>query len=325
MSFVLTTVTFQEAQILAILGGLGLVFPTSCLIFHIVYIITVDGASKDGQSFTTRLLQTFNLNLLVYSLSMMGLYVSFLVQVHALENPNLPWILQAVNDLLVAMAECSFIHYSAARGLKIVKRLYPSVSKVLERFLRVMPFIVFAPVLPATIDAILLLWPERLSDTVPIISIVEQVLSCIALLATFVFDSILMASYSKFIWTMQVDLKGDADPSFPFVARFGCCSGVSIFLGLSLYVVAIAAGLTGFWFQLVMWLTYTISTCVLVFLIWMKVAIRGVKLRSSMLTGNSYPSKRVGASAVDKSTGTPSTHAVKTSAINQSVKNESIC
>ncbi|ORY47486.1 hypothetical protein BCR33DRAFT_736279 [Rhizoclosmatium globosum] len=216
------------------------------------------------------------------------------------------------------MAEYSFIQYSASRGLSIVKRAYPSLALSLDRFMKVMPFIVFAPVIPATIDAVLQAWNGSVGNVVAIVSPIEMVLSCIALAVTYVFDAVMMAGFSKFIMIIQATLGSESDASYPLVARFGCYAGGAFFLGLTSYVIAIAAGLTGFWYNFVMWFAYFIATWVLVFLIWMKVAIRGVK-RGSISAG-SGPTKRRGTGTAGKSGGVPSINAIQNSDTIQSVK-----
>ncbi|KAJ3284703.1 hypothetical protein HDU79_007939 [Rhizoclosmatium sp. JEL0117] len=286
------TLTFEEEQNLLIgLGTIGIITTISAFIYHVTYVLHIETYLKDGTYKLKKLWQPFNLNLLVMAISMLGYYVTFIIGLEFPNDTNLQILLLAINDFLIATTEYCYIRYSASRGLSIITRAYPGIATTLKYFLKVVPFLLYAQVFPATIDAALRVsGREGVGAVADVMSIAEQVFSCVAASATFFFDSVFMAGFSRFIFGIQNELKEEMDPTFLVIAKFGMLSSMAIFMALGFYVAVLAAGVTGFWYNVGIWCSYFMTTVVLGLLIGMKLAVRIVT--HSVTGGGSYPSKQ---------------------------------
>ncbi|KAI9334044.1 hypothetical protein BDR26DRAFT_867698 [Obelidium mucronatum] len=261
----------EENIILAALGALGFcVSGIYCLyhVFNILQLTVSDDHQKEVLNIST-LKRNFNFNLALFGVSVLGLYITFIIQALDPFHETTPWILQVCNDFLIATCEYAYVNYSSSRGSKIIVHVYPHLKLFLSRLNKSIPFLVYAPIIPAIINAFNFTQPHFIPPN--IFPAVEKCLSAIAAIAVLVFDSIFLSGFIKFVSTIQENLKENTDPSFLIIARHGRIACAAVIAATGFYGFACAFEDYSFNYNIMVFMGYNCLSAVLIAITLMKV------------------------------------------------------
>ncbi|KAJ3011481.1 UNVERIFIED_CONTAM: hypothetical protein HDU68_001649 [Siphonaria sp. JEL0065] len=270
------TVTGDDQTVLVSVGTFGLLLTASTTVYHIYYVLWVETRLADGTVTVTRLKQTFNANLIFIGLSVMGLYIAFIVQaIYQSKIDSTPWILQAVNDFFTASFEVAYINYSSSRSFRIITRVFPKLQWFLHYYLKALPFIIYIQVIPATFDAICATRPD-LVYLIETGTVVEQSFSILAAFFVLVFDVIFLCGFIKFVTSIRRQLAQDTDATFAVISRFGLASCVCAVSSFLCYAGTMAFEPYGFEYNLMIGIAYICLSGVQIALALMKIKLHTV-------------------------------------------------
>ncbi|KAI9334045.1 hypothetical protein BDR26DRAFT_867700 [Obelidium mucronatum] len=265
-----------EQDVLLSLGAIGLFLTLSITLYHIYYVLLIETWIPDGTLHLARMKQTFNINLVVIGSAIIGLYSAFIIQsIYQTRVGSAPWVLQAFNDFFTASFELAYVYYSSSRALRIITSVFPKLHNFLYYFLKAMPVIVFAQVIPASIDAYCATNPD-LVYIIETVTFIEQGLSVLAAFAVLVFDIIFLTGFIKFVATIRLELRKDTDESFPIIAKHGLVSCVFAMLSFLCLVSTLAFESYSFGYNLMIFVAYVCLTGIHIALASMKIILHRV-------------------------------------------------
>ncbi|KAI9334046.1 hypothetical protein BDR26DRAFT_1009926 [Obelidium mucronatum] len=284
--------TAEEKTVLLGLGSFGLSVSLISTLFHVGYVLYEEWTADRIISFK-KLKQEFNLNLAIMGFAICGLYVSFLGQ-ESIPGAN-PWIFQAINDALIATYEFSYVRYSSSRGLAVITMVYPKLETFLRYFLKVQPLLVYAQVIPASINA----YCSTVFELLYIVetgTYFEQALSILSAITVLCFDMVFLTGFIKFMTSLRKDLnKSNTDQTFPIIAHHGCVGNACGIASFLFYVGTTAFTPYSFPFTLILFFAYTMLNAMYIALISMKVMLQRMKKRGG---DSNKPSNRTDKASV---------------------------
>ncbi|KAJ3061852.1 hypothetical protein HDU98_002257 [Podochytrium sp. JEL0797] len=215
-------------------SSFGLVTFLSFVVFWDSYKLDA-GAQKTDQATRSwkNVATSFNASLLLFAISLLfaNLLQAFLLET---TNPVLFELFGTLANLLVSVIEICYVSYSWKRGSPIVKRVYPTAHKYLEKVMMVFPAIAILSNVPECVVVARAFLVEQQDKTLTfVLYSVENSLITITACIVLVMDVFLLTSFIKFIHTTIRDTQVEMDPRLAIVARYGIVASIIWMVGVA--------------------------------------------------------------------------------------------